>query len=39
VDQYDGKLNGLLSLAMLPGHELVGLSADFCAEADRRVIV
>jgi D-arabinose 1-dehydrogenase-like Zn-dependent alcohol dehydrogenase len=39
VDQYDGKLNGLLSLAMLPGHEPVGLSAEIGVEADRRVIV
>ena len=36
VDQYDGKLNGLLSLPMIPGHEPVGIIEEIGAEAARR---
>src|SRR5438034_9909009 len=36
VDQYDGKLNGLLSLPMIPGHEPVGIIEDIGVEAARR---
>ena len=36
VDQYDGKLNGLLSLPMIPGHEPVGVIEEIGAEAARR---
>jgi D-arabinose 1-dehydrogenase-like Zn-dependent alcohol dehydrogenase len=32
VDQYDGKLNGLLSLPMIPGHEPVGIIEEIGAE-------
>ena len=35
VDQYDGKLNGLLSLPMIPGHEPVGIIEEIGAEAAR----
>src|ERR1043166_2093855 len=31
VDQYDGKLNGLLSLPMIPGHEPVGIIEEIGA--------
>jgi threonine dehydrogenase-like Zn-dependent dehydrogenase len=33
VDQYDGKLNGLLSLPTIPGHEPVGIIEDIGADA------
>ena len=36
VDQYDGKLNGLLSLPMIPGHEPVGIIEEIGDEAARR---
>src|SRR5581483_9321143 len=36
VDQYDGKLNGLLSFPMIPGHEPVGIIEEIGAEAARR---
>jgi len=36
VDQYDGKLNGLLSLPMIPGHEPVGIVEEIGPEAARR---
>jgi threonine dehydrogenase-like Zn-dependent dehydrogenase len=36
VDQYDGKLNGLLSLPMIPGHEPVGIIEEIGVEAERR---
>src|SRR5438093_5513462 len=36
VDQYDGKLNGLLSLPMIPGHEPVGVLEAIGPEAARR---
>jgi threonine dehydrogenase-like Zn-dependent dehydrogenase len=36
VDQYDGKLDGLLSLPMIPGHEPVGIIEEIGAEASRR---
>ena len=36
VDQYDGKLNGLLSLPMIPGHEPVGIIEEIGVEAARR---
>src|SRR6266581_2992003 len=36
VDQYDGKLNGLLSLRMIPGHEPVGVLEAIGPEAARR---
>jgi threonine dehydrogenase-like Zn-dependent dehydrogenase len=36
VDQYDGKLNGLLSLPMIPGHEPVGIIEQIGEEAARR---
>jgi threonine dehydrogenase-like Zn-dependent dehydrogenase len=36
VDQYDGKLNGLLSLPMIPGHEPIGIIEEIGAEAARR---
>ena len=36
VDQYDGKLNGLLSLPMIPGHEPVGIIEEIGADAARR---
>ena len=35
-DQYDGKLNGLLSLPMISGHEPVGIIEEIGAEAARR---
>lgn len=36
VDQYDGKLNRLLSLPMIPGHEPVGVIEEIGIEAARR---
>ena len=36
VDQYDGKLNGILSLPMIPGHEPVGIIEEIGPEAQRR---
>jgi len=36
VDQYDGKLNGILSLPMIPGHEPVGVIEQIGPEAQRR---
>jgi threonine dehydrogenase-like Zn-dependent dehydrogenase len=36
VDQYDGKLNGILSLPMIPGHEPVGVIEEIGQEAARR---
>ena len=36
VDQYDGNLNGLLSLPMIPGHEPVGIVEEIEVEAERR---
>src|SRR5260221_12733976 len=36
VDQYAGKLNGLLSLRMIPGQEPVGIIEEIGAEAARR---
>src|SRR5712692_2544485 len=36
VDQYDGKLNGILSLPMIPGHEPVGIIEEIGPEARRR---
>src|SRR5262249_21606462 len=36
VDQYDGKLSGLLSLPMIPGHEPIGLIEAIGPEAARR---
>jgi threonine dehydrogenase-like Zn-dependent dehydrogenase len=36
VDQYDGKLDGILTLPMIPGHEPVGIIEQIGAEAARR---
>lgn len=36
VDQYDGKLDQLLTLPMIPGHEPVGMIEKIGAEAARR---
>jgi threonine dehydrogenase-like Zn-dependent dehydrogenase len=36
VDQYDGKLNAILSLPMIPGHEPVGIIEKIGPEAARR---
>jgi threonine dehydrogenase-like Zn-dependent dehydrogenase len=36
VDQYDGKLDGILNLPMIPGHEPVGVIEEIGAEASRR---
>src|SRR5579883_1094124 len=36
VDQYDGKLDGILSLPMIPGHEPVGIIEEIGPEAARR---
>jgi threonine dehydrogenase-like Zn-dependent dehydrogenase len=36
VDQYDGKLNRILALPMIPGHEPVGIIEQIGAEAKRR---
>jgi threonine dehydrogenase-like Zn-dependent dehydrogenase len=36
VDQYDGKLNGVLRLPMIPGHEPLGIIEEIGAEASRR---
>ncbi len=36
VDQYDGKLNYILSLPMIPGHEPVGVIEQIGPEAARR---
>ncbi|HLW71872.1 MAG TPA: zinc-binding dehydrogenase [Candidatus Binataceae bacterium] len=36
VDQYDGKLDALLALPMIPGHEPVGVIEEIGEEAARR---
>jgi len=36
VDQYDGKLDHILTLPMIPGHEPVGVIEEIGAEAARR---
>ena len=36
VDQYDGRLNGILTLPMIPGHEPVGVIEEIGPEASRR---